>query len=155
MDPGSSTPEGPLVPLKWRQARVLKGREGCKGLAHTPGKGQEGALSRPSHRDPLSHLEGQPRCRGFWLEVLIRCAHEPSYQAGHRIHSRPSLQPLGLVPNRKEFSGIKQMWGMEEELTAKLIIRNGKMRFFLRWGRKSWDPIELPTWLEAPQRGIL
>lgn len=55
----------------------------------------------------------------------------------------------------EEFSGIKQMWGTEEDVTAKLIIRGGKMRFLMRWEKKTWGPIKLSTWLEAPQKGIL
>lgn len=87
--------------------------------------------------------------------MLIRWTHGPSYR-GRALHLLTAMCATpGVVPNMEEFSGIKQMWGTEEDVTAKLIIRGGKMRFLMRWEKKTWGPIKLSTWLEAPQKGIL
>lgn len=54
----------------------------------------------------------------------------------------------GLVPSMKGFSGIKQMWGLEDKVTAEMVIRSSSKRFLL--GHK----IKWPTCLEAPQKPL-
>lgn len=109
-----------------------QGEEGeARARCIHPGREQEGGLCSYSQA-PLISARGAARVQSLLAEKCLEDGHTSKLPgSGQGVHALPSLGTTELVSQMEEFSRIKTMWEMEDEVTAEPTIRSNKMRFLL------------------------